>query len=251
MNKIKKIILVGHDNSGSFYLMNRIVSAFPDVSFELIETTGIYYKKSLLQSIIKLVRESSIIFCAARFFEMLKYRLGGRGLAALCSERGISHHKTPDINSDHTISLVERMDADLIVSLYTMHIFKQKILSLTKFGAITSHPSILPEYRGLEVFFWAMANNEENIGVSVFTVEPKVDAGRVIREVVMPLRADQTMQAVYEMITVAAGELLETAIRDIDADTAVYRTPEGEGSYYPMPTRAAVWRFLRAGKRFF
>jgi methionyl-tRNA formyltransferase len=139
----------------------------------------------------------------------------------------------------------------LIVALYTMHIFKRPVLEIPKCGAITAHPSILPDYRGLEVFFWAMANGDDQIGVSTFTIEPTVDYGPVMNEVLLPIGPTQSMQSVYRMITVAAADLLVKSVRQLNDGTVTYRQPVGEGRYYGMPTRAAVRRFLKLGKRFF
>ena len=54
-----------------------------------------------------------------------------------------------------------------------MHILKKNVIKLPKFYTIGCHPSILPNYRGLEVFFWALANGERESGVSVFYMEKK------------------------------------------------------------------------------
>ena len=251
MERLRSIVLIGHENSGSFHLFQTIVDAFPEVRFTVIVTEGIYYKKSFAASVFKLIRESSILFCAVRALDMLGYRLRGKSMTRECKKRGIGCFASRDINSPETLDQIRSVSPDLLVSLYTMHIYKGEILSIATHGAITSHPSILPHYRGLEVFFWAMANGEATTGVSVFTVEKKVDAGRVICDEVLPLDPRQTMADVYRMITESAGRLLVTAIRALDQQTASYRIPVGEGSYFPMPTRAAVRQFLKRGKRFF
>jgi folate-dependent phosphoribosylglycinamide formyltransferase PurN len=251
MNRIKSIVLVGHENSGSSYLLRTILDSFPDVTFTLVVTTGLYYRRTFTSSLWKLVRESSLLFCAMRFAELVRYRTAGRTMQRECKRRSVAVLTTADINSPSTIAELKGLNPDLLVSLYTMHIYRAEVLSVGRFGAIGSHPSILPNYRGLEVFFWAMANNEDTTGVSVFTLKPKIDAGEVIRQETMAIRPKQTMHEVYQMITESAGRLLVAAIRDIEEGTATYRTPQGEGSYYPMPTREAVRRFRRLGKRFY
>jgi methionyl-tRNA formyltransferase len=251
MNRIKSIVLVGHENSGSAYLLRTILDSFPDVTFTLVITTGLYYRRTLMGSIWKLVKESSLLFCTMRFADLVHYRMVEHTMRSECKRRGIPVLTTADINSQKTITEIKALSADLLVSLNTMHIYRPEVLAVPRFGAIGSHPSILPSYRGLEVFFWAMANNEDTTGVSVFTIDRKLDAGQVLRQETMPIRPEQTMSDVYRMISESAGRLLVAAIRDIDEGTAAYRTPQGEGSYYPMPTREAVRRFRRLGKRFY
>ena len=251
MDRINSIVLVGHENSGSFHLFRKILDSFPQVTLTLVITTGLYYRRTFLGSIWKLVKESSILFCVVRFAELARYRIASATMRRECKRRGIRVITTRDINAPETIAELKAIGPDLLVSLYTMHIYRADVLAVPRFGAIGCHPSIFPNYRGLEVFFWAMANNEDTTGVSVFAIDRKVDAGRVLRDETMPIRPEQTMNDVYRMITECAGRLLVAAIRDIDEGRATYRTPEGAGSYYPMPTREAVRRFLRSGKRFF
>ena len=251
MHRLKKIILSGHDNSGSRYILKKLASEFPEVEFSVIITEGIYYKKSFLQSVLKLVIESSILFCAVRAFEMLVYKIKGDTIESHCRKNGIEFIKTADINGKDIVDYVNAKSPDLLVSLYTMHIYKEPLISLPKYGSINSHPSILPEYRGLEVFFWAMANGEKNTGSSVFYLSENVDDGRVIHDEVIPLEDRYTMHDVYDLITERGAELIVQSIRDIDNDAVQTRTPVGEGSYFPMPTRGAVWNFIKQGKRFF
>ena len=89
-----------------------------------------------------------------------------------------------------------------------MHIYRAEILSIPRLAAISAHPSVLPNYRGLEVFFWAMANGEDQIGVSVFKLTPRIDFGLVANEVVLPLSKPDSMRRVYRIITEAAASLL-------------------------------------------
>jgi folate-dependent phosphoribosylglycinamide formyltransferase PurN len=248
---IKRIVAVGHDNSGSRLIFQRLVEDLPEMEFSLAVTDGLYYRKTFIQSMVKLLRESSIIFCGARAIDMIQHRLGGSTLAEYARSRNISLFRTLDINSQEALQKIRSYEPDLIVALYTMHIFKRPVLEIPKCGAITAHPSILPDYRGLEVFFWAMANGDDQIGVSTFTIEPTVDYGPVMNEVLLPIGPTQSMQSVYRMITVAAADLLVKSVRQLNDGTVTYRQPVGEGRYYGMPTRAAVRRFLKLGKRFF
>jgi methionyl-tRNA formyltransferase len=221
------------------------------VTWPLVITTGLFYRRSLLASLWKLAVESSLLFCFVRFLELVKHRLSGASMARECRRPGITTIITDDVNSPNMLAKLEALAPDLLVSLYTMHIYRKPVLGIPRFGAITSHPAILPNYRGLEVFFWAMANDEKTTGVSVFTLDTRIDAGLVIRDEVLPISPEQSMADVYRMITECAGRLLVLAIGDIDNGTATYREPSGPGSYYPMPTREAVRRFRRLGKRFF
>jgi folate-dependent phosphoribosylglycinamide formyltransferase PurN len=244
-----RLLFVGHDNPGSQYIFKSIRAAYPEATCALAIATGLYYKKSMIQSIWKMLREASFIFCVSRAVEMVIHR--GESLSSFAKEQGVPIFATDDINSPKSLAKIREFGPDLIVSLYTMHIYKAEILSIPRLAAITAHPSILPDYRGLEVFFWAMANDESEIGVSVFKLTPRIDFGLVANDIRLPLRKPDGMRRVYKIITEAAAELLIKTISQIEDGTVVYREPQGKGRYFGMPTSDAVRRFWKLGHSLF
>lgn len=244
-----RVFFIGHDNSGSQYIMKSIRAAFPDSMCALAITTGLYYRKSTLQSIWKMLREASFIFCASRAIEMVTDR--GGSLKDYARAEGIPTFETSDINGPDALAKIRAFEPDLIVSLYTMHIYKAEIINIPRLGAIQAHPSILPDYRGLEVFFWAMANDESEIGVSAFKLSPRIDYGLVANDIRLPLRKPDGMRRVYSIITEAAADLLIKTIRQIHDGTVVYREPQGKGRYFGMPTSDAMRRFWKLGHSLF
>ena len=251
LKKVRKIVLVGHDNEGSARLFEIITTSFREAEFLLVIGRGLYYKKSFIASILELLRKASWLFVAYRFLELVKFRFIGESLEKRGRRRNIPIIYTYDINSLETVDQIEEFGPDLLVSLFTMQIYKAPVLQIAKCGSITSHPSILPKYRGLEVFFWVLANNEKETGVSVFFIDEKIDAGKVFEQQVIPIPPEMTVASLYQAVTDVGGDLLVKAIRDIDADEISYIKAEGKGSYYHMPDRGAVRRFLKSGRKFF
>lgn len=251
MNKIKKILLVGHENEGSLHLCEQIVDCFPNVEFMAIVGQGLYYRKSFGGSVLKMLREASWVFIFVRFLELVKFRLKGRTIYRFCRERGIKTYFTHDINSPESLATLSGFSPDLLVSLFTMQIYGAEVLKIPKYGAITSHPSILPRYRGLEVFFWVLANGEKETGVSIFFIEPKIDTGKVFEQEIVPITPETTVTSLYRQITEVGGRLLVKGIKDIDADSIAIIPTNGPESYYGMPDRDAYRRFRKLKRRFF
>ena len=251
MKLIKKIVLVGHNNSGSNKIATAIIEKFPEVNFMIVETTGIYYNKSFAKSIIKLVKESSIRFCAWRFYELLKFKLKGESLKKLARANNCKYISTCDINSSLTLKTISDFQPDILSSLYTMHIYKGEVLSVAKYGSITAHPSKIPAYRGLEVFFWQLANNETESAVSIFEITPRIDEGKIYWCKSCLIDKDETVESLYEKITNLACNGLTSVIKSIDNGENVSYISKEKSSYFPMPTRGAVRKFLADKKRFF
>lgn len=250
LSTIRRIVLIGHENSGSRRLFEALTHEF-DVEFFVIITGGLYYRRSWLGSVWKLIKESSILFCFMRMMSLYYYKLKGDTLAVRCRQAGIPVYATNDVNGSDTLAAIAEFQPDLIISLYTMHIYRDDILRLSKLGAITSHPSLIPEYRGLEVFFWALANGEKETGVSVFQLTERIDNGMIYNREKITIDPEWSAEDLYYIVTEVGAKLLVRTVLEIDSRTTKPIPPASGGSYYPMPTREAVYRFLRAGKRFF
>ncbi|HMF28051.1 MAG TPA: hypothetical protein VKE42_04720, partial [Candidatus Cybelea sp.] len=138
---IQRIAFVGHDNSGSRHILSAILDAFPHVTPMVVVAGGLYYGHSTFTSILRMARESSIRFCAARAVEMLRYRLRGETIPRLCDARGVDWFATTDINASHCTDRLRKFAPDLIVSLYTMQLYRRPILDIPPLGTINAHPS--------------------------------------------------------------------------------------------------------------
>ena len=251
MNKIKKVVFVGHDNKGSASILKQIIKKLPRRKYLLIDTKGIYYKKSIIYSVIKLLLEASWIFIFVRLIDLCKHKFSKNKLSNIAEENSIKRICTSDINSENIAKILKDFEPDLLVSLFTMQIYKNDVIKIPKFGAITSHPSILPNYRGLEVFFWVLANNENETGVSVFFLTEKIDDGKVIWQRKIPIKSETTMDGLYDEITNLCAEGLIESILSIEDENLKYIPHTGTGSYFKMPTGESVRRFIKNKRKFF
>lgn len=247
--RLRRVVLIGHDNDGSLELYKVLRRSLRDLEYFVVVTQGLFYRRSLGASIWRLVTQASILFAIRRGLDILKYRIAGDTLVSRCRRERIPLIQTNDVNSAGAQESISGFGPDLIVLLYTMHILRPETARLARFGAIASHPSMLPHYRGLEVFFWALANGEAQTGVSVYFVDGRVDSGLVIRQEALGIGPEETVRSLYRRVTALASKMLCEAVRAIDAGTVTPHRATGTGSYYPMPTRDAYRRFQRSGRR--
>ncbi|MFA5839221.1 MAG: formyltransferase family protein [Candidatus Margulisiibacteriota bacterium] len=242
---IKKIILVGHDNFGAREIISEIVKNHPHIDFCIIITTGLYYKKSFFASIIKMLREASFVFCLNRFWDGLIYKFKGDTLYSRSKKWKIEVYFTEDINGSKAHEYIKDFSPDLIVSTFTMHIYKEATIKLARVATIGCHPSILPDYRGLEVFFWQLVNKETSSGVSIFYMAEKIDAGNVIMQEKFDITPDESVDSLYRKLTRITARLMVTTIEKFKLGDKFEIFPSsGKGSYYPMPTRDAYRQFI-------
>ncbi len=245
-----KIIFIGHDNIGAKTIFENMAKEFPDFEFKVAITQGVYYKKSFFSSVFKLLKEASFLFCLNRFVEMKIYQIKGNTLKKFCISHNIDFYPTFDVNDDESISIIKQFEPDLIISTFTMHIIKERVFKLSNQASIGCHPSILPNYRGLETFFWMLANNEKSCGASVFLLDEKIDSGKVIMQNDFLIEENETVESLYKKLTQEISLLLNNTIKKfIKAESFEEIEQVGEGSYFPMPTSEAYRRFRKGGRR--
>lgn len=68
---------------------------------------------------------------------------------------------------------------DLFV-VVAFSILPRPLLAIPRLGSINLHPSLLPAYRGAAPIIWAIANGEQETGITTFQLSPRIDAGHIL-----------------------------------------------------------------------
>jgi len=156
-----------------------------------------------------------------------------------------------NINSPYTINLLKKFYPDLIISISANQIFKREILSLPRYGCINLHTALLPKYRGLMPTFWALKNNEPEIGVSVFFMDEGIDTGDIIIQKIIPIEPYDTLETLIEKTKKVGMDALIDAISMIRfGNFKTFRPDENKATYYTFPTREDIKEFINGGKKF-
>ena len=192
----------------------------------------------------------------------LKYRLldyvertTGRGPAyspkTLAKRHRIDYRHTTDINADRYLEYAAGLNPDVLVSVAATQKFGPELLAIPDRCAINVHSSLLPEYRGVSPSFWSLLHDEAQTGVTVHHMDENLDTGDVIRQEPLAIRDGDTLHSLNERVAEHGSEVLRAALEDVRTGTAdPTRPPEG-GSYYSIPERDDVRKFLDRGNRFF
>jgi len=97
-----------------------------------------------------------------------------------CKVLGIPLHFVENIQSQVSINLLRRLKIDLILSLVTDTILKDDFIDTSKYGVVSSHGGLLPDYRGVDCLRWAVLNGEKYVGISTQLIDSGVDTGDII-----------------------------------------------------------------------
>lgn len=106
--------------------------------------------------------------------------------------RGLPVVAPESINSDESLEMLVDARPDLLVVCDYGQILKPGALATARLGGINLHGSLLPAYRGAAPVQWAVLCGEEQTGVSVIHMTPKLDAGPVLTKRETPIGAKET-----------------------------------------------------------
>lgn len=101
-------------------------------------------------------------------------------LKELAIERGAPVFQPDKANLPESIAMLRSFEADLFVVAAYGQILSAELLGIPRLGAINVHASLLPKYRGAAPIQHAILNGEAETGITIFQIEPKLDAGPIL-----------------------------------------------------------------------
>lgn len=155
-----------------------------------------------------------------------------------------------DINKDEYLNFIASKEPDIIISSNPL-IFKKKLLSIPKICSINRHSSLLPSYAGLLPVFHAYRNGENFVGVTIHTMESKIDKGIILAQKSIKIEPDDTVDHLYQKCFDISADLCFEALEKIrnnqmEAVIAENASP----SYYAFPNKKDWTEFRQKGGRF-
>ena len=109
-------------------------------------------------------------------------------------------------------SEVARVQPDLIVCAGYMRIISEGALRRFEGRMINIHPSLLPKYPGLDTHARALAAGDTEHGASVHAVIPALDAGPLLAQVRVPVRAGDDAAALAQRLLPREHALLVASV---------------------------------------
>jgi methionyl-tRNA formyltransferase len=138
-----------------------------------------------------------------------------RKLIELAESHGIEALYPASINSAESLDKIAAFAAELHVSMSYDQILRQNILSLPPRGTLNCHAGALPFYRGRNPLTWAIINGETEFGITVHWVDLGIDTGDIVRQIKVPIRADDTYATLLVTAENLCADVLVEAIADV------------------------------------
>lgn len=134
-------------------------------------------------------------------------------LKELALERGLPVLQPESAKTPEAIASLAALTSDLCVVAAYGQILSAQLLAVPRLGAINVHASILPKYRGAAPIQTAILQGETETGVTIFQIEPKLDAGPILGIERTPIGAKETSGELESRLAILGADL---AVRVVD-----------------------------------
>jgi UDP-4-amino-4-deoxy-L-arabinose formyltransferase/UDP-glucuronic acid dehydrogenase (UDP-4-keto-hexauronic acid decarboxylating) len=139
---------------------------------------------------------------------------------------GLEVFKPQDINDPEFVAQVRAIAPDLLFTAFYSQIYKRRLLEVVG-SSINLHFAPLPRYRGSYPGAWAIINGESQHGVTLHYMDPGVDSGDIIAQIMVDISPRETGLSLYDKCEKAGLDLLRETWPKIAAGD-VQPTPQDQ-----------------------
>jgi len=174
---------------------------------------------------------------------------GSYSVVTVAQSHDISVETVDTVNEPSFVERIETENISVILSVSAPEIFGPSLLQAPSWGCLNVHTAKLPKYRGMLPTFWALYHGDDEIGVTIHTMEEEIDQGQIAKQATFPVSSSDTLDDVIQQGKREGGELAAQALNALAEDNLQLRPMKGEESYFSFPTAEERRELQRRGRR--
>jgi folate-dependent phosphoribosylglycinamide formyltransferase PurN len=161
---------------------------------------------------------------------------------------GIPVRRFTDANSERCLEVLRGVRPDIVFAVNVYQRLTAPLLNLPRVGIINVHFGMLPRYRGMSPYMWAMAHGECEIGITALFMDEQLDTGDIVCQDSVPILPQDSVYELYVRGCLTARHLL-VRIAAAAEDGAISRKPQTRagGSYFSMVGPECIAEIRRRG----
>lgn len=148
---------------------------------------------------------------------------------------GLEIYQPERIRRPEIVEQLSALRPDLMIIVGYGQIIPQTIIDLPRYGILNVHASLLPKYRGAAPIQWAIANGENETGVTIMQIDAGLDTGDMLLKAKTSIAPDETAPELSARLAPLGAQLLLKAMDEIEAGRIHgEKQPDTEATYAPM-----------------
>lgn len=124
-------------------------------------------------------------------------KINSPACAQLAKEQGIPLYQPKTLKNGAAYQIIADLKPDLIIVVAYGLLLPKSILDTPTLGTVNLHASLLPKYRGAAPIQWALINGEKETGVTLMSLNEKMDEGDIYSQVKFPILASDNQDTLF------------------------------------------------------
>ena len=247
-----------------YTLHNHIVSTHvkqrPQDEVSIVKVPLVVKGKGRMGSFKKVWGKLSSIFVLAKFIEFIALtflsfipKFINKGFAPqrlrwLAYKHDLPYHFSDNVMRKETLDFIRSQEPDVIVTLFHQ-IVKKELIDIPKKHVINIHPGLLPDFKGIQPYFWELCHNATHAGAPLHLIEDEtIDTGKILAQGKYKLWPEMSVQVNYYLTSTVAADLLPQCLDLVEKDEFEPGDQKiGEGHYYRWPDHKSVENLFDRG----
>lgn len=151
-------------------------------------------------------------------------------IKSLALEKGIEVFTPEKVRKEYEYILNKK--PDIIITCAFGQIIPKVILDYPEHGCINVHASLLPKYRGASPISAAIANGEEETGITIMYMDEGIDTGNIIQARAIPIEKTDTLGTLSDKLSIlGAKTLMDTLPRIMECENFDIPQDNEEATY--------------------
>jgi len=148
---------------------------------------------------------------------------------------GLPVHQPEKIRSPEAQTMLQKLAPDCFVIIAYGQIIPANLLSISKYGWINLHASLLPKYRGAAPIQWAIARGETTTGLTTMRIDAGMDTGEILLKREIEIGPKEIAPELAARLAEAGAPLMAETLRGIAAgNLSAHPQEHTQATYAPL-----------------
>ena len=141
------------------------------------------------------------------------------------------------VNSLRFKKILLKLNPDIVLVGSWGEKFEKEIYDIPKIATINAHPSLLPQYRGPNPYFWTIRNGEQVSGITFHLMDKGFDTGAILAQEEVKIYPSDTGKSLKERTVLTARGVVCELLKALREDIIIPLTQrEDKATYYSTPS---------------
>lgn len=154
----------------------------------------------------------------------------------------IKSYNLPEIKGVRSINSFEfkkkllKLNPDIVLVGSWGEKFTKDIYDIPKIASINAHPSLLPQYRGPNPYYWTIRNMEHTTGVTFHLLDEGFDTGAILAQEEVKIFPSDTGESLKQRVVLTARGVACELLKALQEDVIIpLQQREDKATYYSHP----------------